>query len=986
MGPKPGEPKPPAPKRVSDTEVLPSLLYPSTGIAREPRRIGPYRVVRVLGRGGMGTVYLGEVVESCAVPMGREVAIKVLRKVDADERKRFTREVAYMQALRHPGIVRVIDVGEHDGRPYLVMPLISGRLIDDLIAENLRKQGQGGIDLRLAAELMIQALEALHVAHLAGILHRDIKPSNIMILPDGTVKLLDFGLAMSLDQESHLTQTGAVVGTPAYMSPEQAGGSRGDLGRRSDIYSCGACLYEMVTGQQPFSAENSVALLRRIIEDPVVPPSRLRRDCPPALEQILLTAMAKDPRDRHPAAEAMAADLRRYLRGERVRWTPPGRIRLALRFGWRHRRAIAATALIVFIIVTAGVVVVRRALKQRDALQLAQEQRQAAEQPPAQRPWIKEIYIPELKAEPAPAKAVAGSATPRLVPHPLLGKNVRHAVLPPVSGSVRLSATVEPLSDTWQVEFMLADQDMYKGYRLRLNSDRAKLFRESQEVASYEFKRPQTRGRLLHLRFTRLDDELIVQCAVGEGGASVIPAAAAVSPPPVPPQPTASAAPTSTPASGDELPEIMRFPDLLPIEGTNADGIYIAFVAGDGKAPTDPKSTGKAPADAASNQPEARVSRILLERQKTDLLVSALARADTLRQDKNFSKALSLYQGFLRDHPDAPQARDALLRSAICMEEIANQSTDPGVRTQNFEEALKQFQDVAARNRDDPRYALLATFHAWSCALKLGRNEEAEQYFEAVRVKYDVAKLAAIVPEATLAELVKDYLKRAEQIARKAEASDAGEMERSARMYATAADINTTFRKSQAPATAQGNLGAADLYLALGRWDEAIERYGRVARENRLPVAIRMQAQLGIAASERLRGRLPEAEDAYTAILKDKATEGLTDIRQTARLWLGDLLYRPDNEQAAIARWKESTERKSVAGRIMQHLVDRKVPIPVTAQDIGMQNDSAYFTARILFMLKDDDGWREHLQAAATIGPAYEWPTPLARQQLKSER
>ncbi len=983
MGPKPAEPPPPSPKRASDTEVLPSLMYPSTGIAREPRRIGPYRVVRVLGRGGMGTVYLGEVVESCAVPMGREVAIKVLRKVDADERKRFTREVAYMQALRHPGIVRVIDVGEHDGRPYLVMPLISGRLIDDLIAENLRKQGQGGIDLRLSAELMIQALEALHVAHLAGILHRDIKPSNIMILPDGTVKLLDFGLAMSLDQESHLTQTGAVVGTPAYMSPEQAGGSRGDLGRRSDIYSCGACLYEMVTGQQPFSAENSVALLRRIIEDPVVPPSRLRRDCPPALEQILLTAMAKDPRDRHPAAEAMAADLRRYLRGERVRWTPPGSFRLAVRFGWRHRRAIAATALIVFVIVTTGVVVVRRALKQRDAMQLAQQQQQLALQPLAQRPWIKEIAIPELKVEPAPAKPVAAGAVPRLVPHPLLGKNVRHAVLPPVSGSVRLSVTIEPLADLWQVELMLADQDMYKGYRLRLNSDRAKLFRETQEVASYEFKPPQTRGRLLHLRFTRLEDELIVQCGFSESGSNVIPAAAAVASAAQPSQggsapslPSASA----LPPAGDDLPEIMRFPDLLPIEGTNADGIYIAFVAGDGKSATPGK------ADAGILLPEAKVSRILLERQKTDLLVSALARADTLRQDKNFSKALYLYQGFLRDHPDSPQARDALLRSAICMEEIANQSSDTALKTQNFEEALKLFQDVAARNRDDPRYALLATFHAWSCSLKLTRYEEAEQYFEAVRLKYDLAKLAAIVPEATLADLVKDYLKRAAQISGKADASDAGEMERSARMYATAADINTTFRKSQAPATAQGNLGAADLYLALGRWDEAIERYTRVGRENRLPVAIRMQAQLGIAAAERLRGHLPEAEDLYLSILKDKATEGLPDVRQAARLWLGDLLYRPDNDQAAIARWKESSERKSVAGRIMQHLVDRKLPIPVTAQDTGMQNDSEYFTARILLMLKDEDGWREHLQAAATIGPAYEWPTPLARQQLKAER
>src|ERR1043165_2101689 len=248
---------------------------------RMPTQIGPYKILRLIGRGGMGSVYRAQVVVSCEVPIGQDVALKLLRETDDKERKRFAREAAYLQALRHPGIVRVLDNGEYEGQPYLVMQLVEGRHADDLLISG-RPTDQNHI-----ADITIQALDALHVAHLHGILHRDIKPGNIMISEDDKVKLVDFGLAQYMNAaESHLTATGAVVGTPAYRSPERPSGRREEISRRSDVYSMGACLYELLTGKQPFEADNSVALLRCIIEDPLTPPSAHRKDLARALEPI----------------------------------------------------------------------------------------------------------------------------------------------------------------------------------------------------------------------------------------------------------------------------------------------------------------------------------------------------------------------------------------------------------------------------------------------------------------------------------------------------------------------------------------------------------------------------------------------------------------------------------------------------------------------------------------------------------------------------
>ena len=157
-------------------------------------RIGPYEVIRRIGAGGMGTVYHCKAVESCPIAIGKQVAIKVLRSADDDERKRFERESRYLQSLQHPGIVRVLDTGEDNNRLYLVMPLIDGKRLDDLVGPQLELLPESK-----AIEWMVQALEALHVAHLAGILHRDLKPGNMMLDRDGRIKLLDFGLASAPD-------------------------------------------------------------------------------------------------------------------------------------------------------------------------------------------------------------------------------------------------------------------------------------------------------------------------------------------------------------------------------------------------------------------------------------------------------------------------------------------------------------------------------------------------------------------------------------------------------------------------------------------------------------------------------------------------------------------------------------------------------------------------------------------------------------------
>src|SRR5690349_12712890 len=276
--------------------------------------LGPYRIINQVGRGGMATVY-----KAYQPSVDRYVAIKVLPSQLAESREfatRFQQEARIIAKLEHPHILPVFDYGESDGVSYFVMRYMEAGTLKERMIEG-RPLPMQEID-----RLFTQLAEALSYAHSHGVVHRDLKPANVLIDSQGNIFLTDFGIAKLLESASpRLTQTDAIMGTPAYISPEQAQGHPVD--QRSDIYSLGIILYEMVTGSVPFTAETPLAVLFKHISDPLPPPSLVKSDIPPVIEQVILKALAKDPRDRFAtAAEFVAAWGRALQARETVQHAP----------------------------------------------------------------------------------------------------------------------------------------------------------------------------------------------------------------------------------------------------------------------------------------------------------------------------------------------------------------------------------------------------------------------------------------------------------------------------------------------------------------------------------------------------------------------------------------------------------------------------------------------------------------------------------------
>ncbi len=382
-------------------ELFPALMF-LEGMAGTPaadlppfaaeltagQTFGHYRIEREVGRGGMGIVY-----QAVHVALERRVALKVLPvrgPRPAVQLERFLREARTAAGLHHTNIVPVLDVGQVAGIPYYAMPFIEGRGLDQVLRE-LEEGGAAGAPadgdfFRWAAGLGVQAAEGLAHAHQRGVIHRDVKPSNLLLDEQGVLWITDFGLARRLEDPT-LTGSGVVLGTPRYMSPEQAEAWKRPVDARTDLYSLGATLYELLTRRPAFDGRTPQEVVAQILEREPPAPRRLNPAVPRDLETIVLTAMARRPEDRYATAQDLADDLRRFREGRRIK---ARRLRMAQRtVNWARRHpAAAALAACLVVVVILGVMgtswlwVRAREQRQRALLaeQAAREQHRKAQQ------------------------------------------------------------------------------------------------------------------------------------------------------------------------------------------------------------------------------------------------------------------------------------------------------------------------------------------------------------------------------------------------------------------------------------------------------------------------------------------------------------------------------------------------------------------------------------------------------------------------------
>lgn len=324
-------------------------------------QVGPYEVISMIGRGGMGSVYLAR----RRVPYEQDVALKVADLRIGSGAARFDEERQVLADLHHPGIAKLLDGGVlDDDRPYLVMEYVPGEHIDDFAEKHKLRVME-------RVQLWLKVCEAVGSAHERGIIHRDLKPSNILVTAERSVVVVDFGLARRWEQDSGLTRTATILGTPEYMAPEQASGRKQQTLPATDVYALGAVLYTLLTGRPPFRAESPLQLVNILLQDDPVPPRRLNLAVPRDLETICLKCLEKEPVKRYATATELGDDVIRLLRGELIQARPLSMADRAWRWARRRPALAGLLALLLATIIVSLMVVWNYWRTSNKALQLA---------------------------------------------------------------------------------------------------------------------------------------------------------------------------------------------------------------------------------------------------------------------------------------------------------------------------------------------------------------------------------------------------------------------------------------------------------------------------------------------------------------------------------------------------------------------------------------------------------------------------------------
>jgi hypothetical protein len=370
---------------------------PTAAAGPENVSVPGYEILRELGRGGMGVVY-----QARQTGLGRVVALKMILAggyAGEAELARFRTEAEAIARLQHPNIVQIHEVGEHAGLPYFALEFCAGGSLEKKLAGT-------PLPPREAAALVETLARAVHAAHQKGILHRDLSPGNVLLTEEGTPKISDFGLAKKLG-EAGQTASGAVLGTPSYMAPEQAGGKSKEVGPEADTYALGAILYECLTGRPPFKAATALDTLLQVAADEPVPPKQLQSKVPRDLETICLKCLRKEPARRYRSAEKLADDLRRFLAGEPIRARPVGGLERAGKWVRRNPALAALAASLLLGVCSATVLAVRANEKAAEAVREAgRADREADEAKAARGKAIEEAGRADREAK--EAKRLAG--------------------------------------------------------------------------------------------------------------------------------------------------------------------------------------------------------------------------------------------------------------------------------------------------------------------------------------------------------------------------------------------------------------------------------------------------------------------------------------------------------------------------------------------------------------------------------------------------